>query len=238
MAGYVFALVATLILPLAAAGMLARRLKTARPVLLGAATFFVFQMLLRIPLLQWVLPQSVHYVLFQATQPMVHLLLLSGTAGIFEEVGRYLVMRRFMKDAPAAHAVGFGVGHGGIEAVLLVGLQLAFLGVASPSMIPGMGASFFAAGVERIFAMGFHICLSVMVWRSLRDRRPLFLLLAILLHTLLNAMALYLVLLQVSVLVIEGAIALFTLMLLFFTLRFLRRIEKQGGTHHVAKNQE
>lgn len=238
MSGYMFLLVVVLILPLVAAIFMGLHLKTFWPVLLGAATFLVFQGLLRIPLLQWVLPKSVDYVLFQFTHPILYLLFLSVTAGIFEEVGRYVVMKRFMTDAPIAHAIGFGIGHGGIEAILLVGLNLIITSVTGALMISDQGSQFYVAGFERLFAMVFHICLSVMVWRSLREKKPSYLFLAILLHTLLNALALYLLIRQVSVLVIEGAIALFTLALLICTIRFFHRTQNQGGTKYAAKNQE
>ena len=52
----------------------------------------------------------------------INLLVLSLTAGLFVETARWLMLRRF---APAArgwrNAVMFGAGHGGIEAILLVG---------------------------------------------------------------------------------------------------------------------
>lgn len=238
MSGYLFLLVVAVILPLAAAIFISLRLKTLRPVLLGAATFFIFQGLLRIPLLQWVLPKSADYVLFQFTQPILYLLFLSVTAGIFEEVGRYVVMKRFMADAPIAHAIGFGMGHGGIEAILLVGLNLIITSVTGDLMISELGSQFYVAGFERLIAMVFHVCLSVMVWRSLRQKKPSYLFLAIMLHTLLNALALYLLIRQVSVLVIEGAIALFTLALLIYTIRFFHRTQNQGGIKYAAKNQE
>lgn len=236
MLGYVFALTVAVVLPLAAAVCMSRRLKAVRPVLLGAATFFVFQGLLRIPLLQFVLPMSTEFVLFQFTRPILYLLFLSVTAGIFEEGGRYLVMKRFMADAPVGHAIGFGVGHGGIEAMLLVGVNLIAAVATGAVSVSANGSQFFAAGFERLFAMVFHICLSIMVWRSLRDKKRSLLVAAILLHTLLNALAVWLSMNQVSVLVIEGAIALFTLILLLYTIGSLRRIHDQGGPIDDAKN--
>ena len=52
----------------------------------------------------------------------INLLVLSLTAGIFEETARWLMLQRFATAARGwRNAVMFGAGHGGIEAILLVG---------------------------------------------------------------------------------------------------------------------
>lgn len=230
MAGFLLAVTLALVLPLAAGFLAARRLGTWRPVLLGAATFLVFQMLTRIPILQLVLPQFVDYTLFQFTQPLLYLLFLALTAGLFEEIGRRLVMGWWLKDAPVAHAVAFGIGHGGIEAILLVGINLLAIALTGAVPIAGNDLMFLPAGAERVIAMVFHICLSVMVWRSLKRGRG-WLVLAIGLHTLFNLLAGILALNQVPVFYIELALALVTLLLLIFTVWSLRR-DRVREVHH------
>ena len=69
MLGYVFALLATVVLPLLASLFMAVRHKKHKPVLLGAACFVVFQMLIRIPILQMVLPKWTEFIHFQLSQP-------------------------------------------------------------------------------------------------------------------------------------------------------------------------
>ena len=147
-----FALFCSLLLPLGAGVYLALRTKRAAPVLLGAACFTVFQLLTRIPLLQFVLPKWAGYVLFESAQPVWYLLLLSLSAGVFEECGRYLVMRLFLKTGGPVDAVSFGVGHGGIEAVALVGVSLAYL-LFTGGYLAQTAESLFLAGAERLFAM-------------------------------------------------------------------------------------
>lgn len=223
MAGYVFALGVALVLPVLVSLVLVRRYRALQPVLLGAACFILFQVLLRIPLLQFVLPRSNEYLLFQFTQPRLFLWFLSLTAGLFEETGRYVLMRRFMKDAPLSHAIAFGVGHGGMEAMLLVGLNLAvggYLGqLPFQSSLP-----FVLAGAERILAMALHVCLSILVWRSLKENKPLLLALAILAHTLFNALGAELAWRNVDAVLIEGALALATVGIVIYTLFTLKTI--------------
>lgn len=235
MAGYLFALVAALVLPLGAALYLSRRLGTVKPVLLGALTFFVFQGLLRIPLLQFVLPRSTAYTLFQFTRPGLFLVFLSLTAGLFEEIGRYLVMKKFMAGAPAAQAVAFGIGHGGIEAILLVGVNLVLVASTGAFAIGPASGQFLAAGVERITAMVFHVCLTLLVWRALAQPRRGWLALAILLHTLLNVLAGFLSLNGAPIALIEGALALATALFLLYTIVSLRRPGHPGSPGESLK---
>lgn len=233
MGGYIFALIAALGLPLFGMILMTRRIKTVRPVLLGAATFVVFQGFLRIPLLQLVLPLSTEYLLFQVTQPMLFMIFLSLSAGIFEEVGRYLMMKLFMKEAPLSHGIAFGIGHGGIEAILIVGINLIGVAVSGAVAIgPATGGLFAAGGFERISAMVFHVCLSVMVWRSLSEKRLTLLPLAILFHTLFNVLAGYLSILGVTVVLIETALALVATLFLIYTVAIIRK----NDTLHPSKS--
>ena len=228
MLGYVFAILATVALPLLASLIMAVRYKKHKPVLLGAACFIVFQMLIRIPMLQILLPKWTEFIHFQLSQPFLYLVFLSVTAGLFEEIGRYITMRLFLKAMPLSGAVAFGVGHGGIEALLLVGINLIVIGATKTLFIDATTSSlFFMGGVERIFAMVVHISLSIMVWRSLKEEKPSLLFLAIILHTILNLMAGYQAQLGVNPLLIEGSIGLFAGLLLLFTIISVKRMNQR-----------
>ena len=219
MFGYVFALLATVALPLLASLFMVTRYKKTKPLLLGAACFVVFQMLIRIPILQFVLPKWTEFIHFQLSQPFLYLVFLSVTAGLFEEIGRYITIHLFLKKIPLTGAIAFGVGHGGIEALLLVGVNMVAIGVMGAMAIDTTTSpQFFMAGIERIFAMVVHVCLSIMVWRSLKEEKKSFLITAIILHTLLNLMAGYQAQLGLNPLLIEGSIGLFTGVLLLFTI--------------------
>ena len=82
-------------LPLGLAFLLVFRDKRrAKALLLGIITFLIFQVFTRIPLLQLVLPNQVWYILFTYEHPLLYLFLLSLSAGLFEEIGRYLIMKK------------------------------------------------------------------------------------------------------------------------------------------------
>lgn len=228
MPGYLFALTSAVILPVAAAVFMALRYKHIRAVLMGAACFIVFQVLTRIPLLQVVLPRWTEYILFQFSRPVLYLIFLSLTAGLFEEIGRFITMRWFLKEMPLTGAVAFGVGHGGIEALLLAGINFIAIGITGAMPINEITSpQFFMGGIERIFAMTVHVCLSVMVWRSLREGKVSLLVIAVVLHTLLNVIGTYLMYLGMSAAVIEASIGLFAGLLLLYTIFTVRG--NQGG---------
>ena len=187
-----------------------RRGINAMALFVGALTFVISQMVVRIPLLE-LLSGTAPYQSIAAV-PLVFLLFLSLSAGLFEEVGRYLGFRYFLAESWSwRDGVAFGIGHGGIEAFLLVGLpyinNLAYSLMINAGTfletvgdgLPGEAAEmiqdqlislppgiFAAAGLERMFTIALHIGLSLMVLLALVEGRPRYFVLAILLHAGVN----------------------------------------------------
>ena len=89
--------------------------------LLGAAGFFVTQMLIRLPILTVLQTQS-WFVSFSQKTPFVYAFSLAFTAGLFELAGRLVVAKLMAKDLTFRRSLAAGLGHGGIEAIVLVGL--------------------------------------------------------------------------------------------------------------------
>lgn len=136
-------------------------------------------------------------------------------AGLFEETGRFLAMRFCMKRSlQKENAVMYGIGHGGVEAVLLTGMTYVSnlilvitinsggLGAIMDALDRETGAVLFAqlsqlwelpagmfllAGAERVSAVILHICLSYLVYKAVKDGRPGYYLLAVFLHFLVDA---------------------------------------------------
>jgi uncharacterized membrane protein YhfC len=165
--------------------------------LYGALVFLVFQILTRVPAIQ-----VAQYLLRDALQASETLLLgwlaiAAITAGLFEEVGRYLGYRYLWRKEGKMweRALMYGVGHGGLESMLLVG-GLAVIGLVNVIVLSTMDANQLPlaegqlaqlqaaqaqirmmpwwlpllGGVERVFAMSVQVSLSVMVLQCfLRD---------------------------------------------------------------------
>lgn len=215
--GSVFTITAALVLPVGAGIWLSVKKKGyLKPLLFGVLTFVVFQVLTRIPILQAVLPRMPWYIVMQAGYPLLFALFLGGTAALFEEGGRYLVMRLFLKNRRrVSDGIAFGIGHGGIEAVLLVGINALITALAGTVVNPGL---MFAGGIERISTMIVHVAWSVMVLKSVRERKLGYLLLAFALHTIIDAAAVLCQYQGVSIPVTEAVIGAFALLMLGYTM--------------------
>jgi uncharacterized membrane protein YhfC len=207
-------------MPLALGVYLARKLNVEwRLFGLGALIFIVSQVF-HIPFNTWVLSPVMEKLGLDGDVPaqlVVSALLLGLSAGIFEEVARYLVYRfqlREARDRTWSSALMLGAGHGGIESVILGILVLygfiqlfALKDANLENLIPldrldvtqaqvnlFWAAPWYAAilgAVERAATLCFHISASVLVLQVFRRRNILWLWLAIGWHTLLNAVAVF-----------------------------------------------
>lgn len=192
------AILFNIIFPIVLAIVLTRRLREKfKFVLYGALIFLIFQLLTRIPLITvagQLLPPSLRQ---SVTFQWVWVGLLSLTAGLFEEIGRYVGYRWLMrKDARTwRQGVLYGVGHGGFEASVFVGLlgilgvvniivltqlDLASLGLTAQQQQEVIGQLQVVAeqpwwfpllsAWERIWSIAFHVSMSILVlqviWRK------------------------------------------------------------------------
>ncbi|RST77019.1 YhfC family intramembrane metalloprotease [Siminovitchia acidinfaciens] len=132
-------------------------------------------------------------------------------AGIFEETGRFIVMKFMLKKYREwKDGLAFGLGHGGIEAMLIVGVTnvtmivLAFMinGGTYDSFVTGEAAAAMAplydqltgpasviqlfGGVERLGALAIHLGLSILVLYGIRKGKNIYLLYAILIHAVMD----------------------------------------------------
>ena len=137
-------------------------------------------------------------------------------AGVFEEGGRYVVLNTIMKkNRTRENAVLYGIGHGGIEILavvlpaMLLYLAIAVLfsagdmenafrtlniteesaAAALPSVQTAASFDYFMMVmnvIERLLAMSLHIALTIIVYYGVINGKKNCLLLAILLHMLMD----------------------------------------------------
>ncbi len=194
-------LLLTVILPVGGMLFLRRRGGSWKTFFVGAGTFVLFALILEPVLHNLVLRTGVG----AAIQENILLYGLYGglAAGLFEETGRFLAFRFVLRSRhERITALAYGIGHGGIEAVMLVGLTmlanlvLAFTAgtaalppeaAAAMEVLASTPASMFLwSGVERASAVALHVSLSVLVFSSLRTGRLWLFPAAILLHGAVN----------------------------------------------------
>ena len=164
-------------------------------ILIGAGTFIVFALVLESILHQLVLKgphgasilgNTLRYALYGGL-----------AAGVFEETGRFLSMKFLMKKEPAKPLPGiaYGIGHGGVEMLIIFGITMINNLVISALINSGQADAIFAkvpeeaaaqvqaqldqlqtlgAGTlliglwERISALILHLGLSLLVWVAVR----------------------------------------------------------------------
>lgn len=191
---------------------------------LGILAFVVSQVLLRIPLMQYIGQNSAAYSMFSVTQPVLFYILIGLSAGVFEELARFVAMRFLMKQRDWQSGFLFGAGHGGIEAVLFVGISAISL-LFSPSIIVS-SEPYFVGGIERLFAMLLHIGLSIIVLQGIVKRRFIYIMLAILIHGMVDALVGILPLYlsgNDALIAIEVTLAITALAVFIYSLRIKRK---------------
>ena len=187
-------------------------------VLIGAATFIVFALVLESIVHQIVL-KGPHGAAIQNNT--LYLAIYGGLmAGLFEETGRFLSMKYLLKKEPTTvkPALAYGIGHGGVEMILLFGFTMisslvmaamvnagqtdTLLGQvpaeaqgqiqATISQLTDSGVGDWLMGLwERISALILHLSLSILVWAAVRKGGKWLWLFpaAILLHALVDGLA-------------------------------------------------
>ena len=119
--GMVFTLIISIVLPVAL-GIIVYKKTHAKitSCFIGAGIFVGFALIL-----ERILHTIVFAVTGNALQNNIYLYGLYGgiAAALFEETGRFVAMKFFMKkDLNKGNALMYGVGHGGAEAIIIVGL--------------------------------------------------------------------------------------------------------------------
>lgn len=168
---------------------------------LGAAGFFVTQIIIRVPILS-VLSLMPEFVAFAENYYVVYSLLLGLTAALFEVVGRFASAKILSKNLTFTKGFAAGLGHGGIEAMVLVGMtyisnllyvaminsgtievviaQTEAMGVdVTPiytlidSLVNSPSYLFLLAGYERILAMIGHVAMTLVVFYFMSKKQTL-----------------------------------------------------------------
>lgn len=200
----ILTLIISLILPLAFLVFYALRHKKQgiwSAWLLGALGFFVPQILIRFPILT-ALSRMDGFIAFGQNHTLIYGFSLAFTAGLFEVVGRYAVARCLKKNLTYRRALAAGLGHGGIEAIIITGLaylsNVVFLVMlqsggfdaalaqttaaggdvsqmlaARDALMNTHWALFLLAGFERLLAMTCHVAMSMLVCYGVHTNRVL-----------------------------------------------------------------
>ncbi len=189
---------------------------------LGAAGFFVMQIVIRTPILS-LLSLSEGFVKFANENYIVYIIILAFTAALFEVVARFVGALILKKKQCFEVAVGAGLGHGGIEAMFLIGMtyvnnllysimintgtfdtmieSTAQMGVdvqalldVKTALVETAPSMFLLAGYERILTMILHVAMTVLVFYFVYKKKTFVgILLCLLIHTVIDFMPAFLI---------------------------------------------
>ena len=143
---------------------------------LGLLSFLVSQILIRVPLLG-ILTKNPQFIIFQINNALLIGCLIAVSAGVFEEVFRFLFRRFLVREGvKISEPIIFGLGHSLMEIIYIFAPVILSSGL---SVISPLGI------IERVIVTLIHIELSIIIWNGfLVNKKYLYLLLAVLLHSI------------------------------------------------------
>lgn len=175
--------------------------KTLPALLLGALGFFVMQIVIRTPLLS-LISQTDGFIDFVSSNYALYCLILAFTAALFEVIARYGVAKILRKDLSFERSFAAGLGHGGIESIIITGMTyisnivLSFmintnifdiiveqtsaqgidtsnLTAVKEQLLGTNPSTFLLGGFERILVITIHIGLTVLVWYFVKHKKDI-----------------------------------------------------------------
>ena len=191
-----------ILLPLALALVWVRKKhEPFKTVLVGAVIFFLFVTILEKPIQALVITGEHPVAAFLSANPVWWALVVGLFPGVFEETGRLFAFKAILKNRKNREtAISYGIGHGGLEVMLLLGVNyVAYLVYAAminsgtfgtvieqaaakapeqaetlrtlAEQLAGLNlAGVGLAFLERAFAFLFHLGASILVFYACRGR--------------------------------------------------------------------
>lgn len=215
------------------------------PVLIGAGVFLVFALILEAILnnfiLVWNKPTAEFF-----KNTVAYTIYAGLAAGVFEETGRLVGFKLFFKKRQEwKHGIAYGVGHGGLE-VIVIGVlaqvnnliysmminngtfqsfqstsvltenQISSLENVRQKLVSLPSWEFLLSGIERIDAFIIQLALSILVLYAVKKHRYWFYALAILIHTLIDSSAVFFNNIGMPNALLEGIITLYAVAAVVF----------------------
>ena len=227
------------------------------PLIIGAVAFLLFKGLEQVMHLFVLSPPTGGALISVWANPALYIIYATLAAGVFEETGRFLAFHLLKKKYNGfGTGLSYGIGHGGIEAILLAGVALVSsiimslminsgnfaLLVNDPSLLTQLNliaderpVMFLASGFERVIAISVHISLSIIVWCSVRVKGKLWMYpAAVLLHAIANiAPAMYQAHLVSNIWLIEFILVIPTALIAFAAYQVCKILRKADDDEAV-----
>lgn len=184
-----------------------------KPFSFGFLCFFVTQLVLRIPIMS-ILSQFEWFRVVASNVWAFSFIVGGLTAALFEETGRLGLAKTLLKNnLTYKFALSFGLGHAFCEIILLMGMsnisnfamvllvnsdRTSTIGAAiTPEIIEEMVQAFTSSQipavylgiVERVCSTILHVFATILVFKSVSEKKHIYFVYAILAHTLFNGIS-------------------------------------------------
>jgi len=259
---YILAVVIEIGVPLTLAILVVKKMKASWGVVLTGVLTFLGSQVVHLPILQ--VPALLYkagmiHLLPQQWPIWAYALYLGILAGLCEETARLIgfkVLKQKAKDFKSSLALG--IGHGGIESVIigfvvLVSLLSALLFNPQAQQAAGMSADMLAmaqtqieafwatpwhlplaGGVERLAAIASHILMTILVWKTVARGKAWGYPLAVLYHTVLDGASAWLSTLGLTSWQLEGCLSIFFVVSVVLIWRFWVGEKKTAAAEPAA----
>jgi uncharacterized membrane protein YhfC len=177
--------------------------------ILGSACFIVSQPLLRLPILEYV-QNSTGFMLTYSLNPLMIGILIALSAGVFEEVFRFLFKQFLMKPSKCrfSQPIIFGLGHGIAEALIILVPALSLVPISQLGL----------ATLERVLAIILHVNLTIIVWNGFqKNQRVLYVLIAVVIHGFVDSLIPVFSRSSNPIILIEGALVVIDILMIVYS---------------------
>ncbi|MFL0197461.1 YhfC family intramembrane metalloprotease [Clostridium sp. WILCCON 0269] len=216
-----------------------------KSVLVGVLIFVIFSQILEKLLHYFVLTKNLQTAVL-LKNPWLFMIYGGLAAGIFEEVGRYVGFKFLLKgQRDWKDGIAYGIGHGGIEAILIGGVgsiqnivysnlinsgtfekvlsvkvPASMLATIKNSLVNTPFYMFGFIGIERILVLPLQIALSLVVLYGIKKDKKIYLLYAIIIHAIIDfPAALYQAGKVKSIFLVEGGVLVIAIISLIFIIK-------------------
>lgn len=202
----------------------------------GVCAFTISQVFLRLPILNKVLPNMTWFLTMENFYPIIYCIFCGITAGLFEETARFIGFKAIIKGKDKidwSSGVAFGIGHGGIEAILITGFNcIAELIKVINSNTDLSGSvtviNALMPGVERLLAMTVHVGLTLLVLYGIKVKSKRYLVLAIFIHGVIDSFSGIIPALGFNIYLVEVWCAIWAIGLLIFAVKAKKLLKGDG----------
>lgn len=211
---------------------------------IGALAFLIVVQFIEGPINYYMIAVNKDTSSIIMSNPFIYMLYGGLMAGIFEETARYICFKYILKkERRIQDGISYGIGQGGCEAILIVGITyisnlIVSIGINNGSVsketigtlydqLVGIQSHIWLiGGVERLSAIIIQIGLSLLVFKAIKDNKKVYYLLAVLVHAVIDFPAALYQRGIINIFITEGLVIVSAVLFLIFIFTEIRSNKK------------